>query len=110
MILQAADGVARREVVSSYLASVGYSPTRHVLAVEFKDGAIFHYADVDEDVAKEFLEADSLGRFFLRRVKGRFSAVKMTGPCAVCGRHGIIGQACETPECEGTPQREETGR
>lgn len=92
------DGITRAAVESSNLVSVGYNKARQVLAVEFKSGDIFHYTGVDEELATKFLEADSLGAFYSRNIKGKISAMKMTGQCRSCGSSskGLLGERCAT--------------
>jgi len=60
-------------VMSSSLASVGYSPKQTTLEVEFKHGAIYRYLDVPADVFRAFLSAESKGTFFNHAVKDRYS-------------------------------------
>lgn len=91
------NGVTRAAVDSSNIQSIGYSALRKVLAVEFKSGDVFHYHGVPGETHAAFLEADSLGKFYFKNIKGKFSAMKMTGPCPRCGsiEKGPIGETCE---------------
>jgi hypothetical protein len=93
-MLGPADGIDREAVDSSNIASIGYSPDRRVLAVEFKSGAIFHYEDVPPEFAADFYLTQSKGQFFNKHVRGTLLGQKMTGPCSRCRAAGIIGTAC----------------
>lgn len=93
-MLGPADGIDREAVDSSHIASVGYSPERRVLAVEFKSGAIFHYADVPQEFATDFYLSESKGKFFNKHIRGGLVGQKMTGPCSVCRVQGIINTDC----------------
>jgi hypothetical protein len=83
-------------VESSNLAAIGYDGARKVLAVTFKSGDVFHYANVAPELALELYNAESKGRFYQQRIKGQFSGQKMTGACPACGdAPGIIGVICD---------------
>jgi len=98
-MLMPADGIDREAIESSNLSSLGYSPERQVLAVEFKNGLILHYSGISPDLAAEFYCAESRGRFYGQRIRGKFPAVTMTGPCGACGVTGVVGTTCA--DCGG---------
>ena len=91
-----ADGIDREHVESSMIESMGYDPGRRILAVEFRNGAIFHYNDVPVDMAAEFYGSLSKGQYFNGYIRKKFNATKMTGPCAQCGAQGVIGEECDS--------------
>jgi len=93
-MLGPADGIDREAVESSNILSFGYDPSRQILAVEFKSGALFHYAGVGLEVATDFYLAISKGGFFAHEIKGKYSGEKMTGPCGACGANGLVGTRC----------------
>ena len=95
------DRIDRHPVTSSLIAGLGYDPRWRVLAVEFKDGSIFHYANVPEDIYTQMMEAGSIGSAYGGLVRGKFSATKMTGECPKCGNGpGIIGETCDSCGCD----------
>ncbi len=84
-------------VASSTIGRLGFDSERRILAVEFKSGEVFHYADVPVGLAAELYVAESKGRFYAERIRGKFSGQKMTGRCAKCGDGpGRIGLTCDT--------------
>lgn len=89
-----AEKIELEPFVSTNLAALGYNAAKKILAVQFKSGAIFHYADVSLDLAVGFLEADSVGRYYATKIKGKYPGQRMTGPCAACGAEGWIGDRC----------------
>lgn len=94
------DGVYRiptNPVSSSNIAQIGYDEDKHVLAIVFASGSIFHYADVDADTAIDLVNAPSIGRFYSTRIKGKFTGQKMTGHCPRCGVQARVGEVC--PDC-----------
>jgi hypothetical protein len=66
----------RKAVESSNIVSVGHEST--TLEIEFKGGAVYQYADVPAAVAADLLQADSIGKFFHRYIKGEYEFVKVS--------------------------------
>lgn len=96
---QLAEKIPLVPVTSSNLAAIGYNPAKQILAVEFKSGAIFHYAGVTPALRMNLMAAESRGSFFAREIRGKFQGEKMTGPCLDCGATGWIGERCEDCGC-----------
>lgn len=91
-------------VESSNLGAVGYDPQRRILAVQFaKTATIFHYASVSQELVAELMTAESKGKVYASKIRGKFSGMRMTGPCRNCGLEGWVGDDCE--DC-GTAQHE----
>lgn len=86
-------------VESSTLAGIGYEPTRQILAVQFRDGRIWHYAGASLDLVTEFYQALSKGSFYNENIRGKLTGEAMTGDCPKCGAHGWIGDTCEDCGC-----------
>jgi hypothetical protein len=109
-----AEKIELEDVVSSNLAAIGYNPLKRILAVQFKSGAIYHYADVDVLVAAGFNTAESKGRYYAASIKGQYQAQQMTGHCANCGDGpGWIGDRCQdcgTADYVPDPRKEEHGQ
>ena len=70
----------RARVDSSSLASVGYDPEDRTLEVEFRNGGVYRYLEFPPDQLREFLTADSLGRFLNLNIKSRYRSVRVQGP------------------------------
>jgi S1-C subfamily serine protease/cytochrome c-type biogenesis protein CcmH/NrfG len=62
-------GIERKPVSSTTLKSVGYDGTHRVLEIEFHNGSVYQYLDVPKSVYVELMQADSLGRYFNRKIK-----------------------------------------
>jgi hypothetical protein len=62
----------RSSVESSCLRAVGYDPSRRRLELEFTTGTVYDYEAVPPTVHDGLLAAESLGRYFNRRIRGRF--------------------------------------
>ena len=63
----------RAPVESSSLASVGYDRAARVLEVEFRNGAVYRYREVPASLHAELMRADSKGKYFSKRIRGRFA-------------------------------------
>ncbi|RYZ96146.1 MAG: KTSC domain-containing protein [Sphingobacteriaceae bacterium] len=64
----------RQHVDSSALHSIGYDDEAHILELEFNDhGGIWQYLALPPAVYKKFRRAKSLGRFFVKQIKGKFT-------------------------------------
>jgi hypothetical protein len=87
-------------VTSSNLSAVGYDPRRLILAVQFKDAHIWHYAGVPLLVFVELMAAPSIGSFYTQQIRGKFAGQKMTGECPKCGDTGYIGERCADCGCD----------
>lgn len=59
----------RERLESTSLRSVGYDPSARVLEVEFLNGGVYQYLDVQDDEYEEFREADSKGRYLNIAIK-----------------------------------------
>lgn len=60
------------EVSSSNISRVGYDSDTQTLQVEFKDGAVYQYFDVPENVFQDLLTAGSAGSYLHQNIKGAY--------------------------------------
>jgi hypothetical protein len=67
----------RQAVTSSSIASVGYDAPSSVLEVEFLNGRLYQYLDVPQRVFEEFVEAESVGSYLNRHVKGSYQYLRL---------------------------------
>ena len=79
------DTVQRTPVQSTSIASVGYDEREHVLEIEFRNGGIYHYSGVTKEFFSQFMSANSKGRFFVLKIRGKF-------PFARVKENAIAGQ------------------
>ena len=59
-------------VTSSNLQAIGYDESYGVLAIEFRAGTIYLFGAVPRRIFEELRIAPSLGRFFVRNIRGRY--------------------------------------
>jgi hypothetical protein len=63
----------RNAVQSSALNSAGYDPSSKILELEFRNsGGVWQYFGVSNASFKKFMNAESLGNFFVTRIKGKY--------------------------------------
>ena len=59
-------------VESSALAKVAYDSQRAILLVEFRNGSVYQYRTVPQQVYQDLLRADSTGVYFNRHIRTIF--------------------------------------
>lgn len=68
----------RQAVQSSALSSAGYNPSTKVLELEFRDsGGVWQYFGFSKASFKKFMHAESLGNFFVTRIKGKYPELRI---------------------------------
>ena len=63
------------KVNSSNVEAVGY--TNNNLLVKFKNGTMYQYSNVPQDLYESLLKAPSVGSFMNEKIKGWFDYVKV---------------------------------
>jgi hypothetical protein len=64
--------IPRQQVQSTAIAKVGYSKRRHILEVEFVNGAVYRYFDVPLSVYHELMSAKSKARFYDSKIRKHY--------------------------------------
>jgi hypothetical protein len=64
--------IPRQAVQSTAIAKVGYSKQRHILEIEFVNGAVYRYFDVPRSVYHELVSAESKARFYDSNIKKHY--------------------------------------
>ena len=67
--------IPRQRVESSAIAGVGYSNRRHILEIEFVNGAIYRYLDVPSAVHRDLMSAESKARFYDSKIRRHYRSV-----------------------------------
>jgi hypothetical protein len=68
----------RSIVDSSALNSLGYDPSAKILEVEFRDsGGVWQYFGFSSTAYKKFITSDSLGNFFVTKIKGKYPELRI---------------------------------
>ena len=67
--------IPRQRVESSAITAVGYSKRRHILEIEFVNGAIYRYLDVPSAVHRDLMSAESKARFYDSKIRRRYRSV-----------------------------------
>ena len=69
--------IKRRPISSSGLAAAGYSKRRHILEVEFVNGAVYRYLDVPPSVYRDLMSAGSKARYYDSNIKGNYRSLRL---------------------------------
>ena len=67
--------IPRQRVESSAIAAVGYSKRRHILEIEFVNGAIYRYLGVPSAVHRDLMSAESKARFYDSNIRRHYRSV-----------------------------------
>lgn len=66
-----------QSVNSSDLSEVGYDADNNLLIVEFKNGNVYQYGLVPQEVFDGLISAESVGKYFNQFIKGNYSYSKI---------------------------------
>lgn len=64
--------IPRQSVQSSAIAKVGYSKRRHILEIEFVNGAVYRYFDIPLSVHRDLMSAESKARFYDSKIRKHY--------------------------------------
>ena len=64
--------IPREPVQSTAIAKLGYSKRRHILEIEFVNGAVYRYFDVPLSVYHDLMSAESKARFYDSNIKKQY--------------------------------------
>jgi KTSC domain len=67
--------VKRVPVESSAVATVGYSKKLHALEIEFRNGAIYRYLDVEPEIYEALLKAQLKARFYDDNIRHKYRSL-----------------------------------
>ncbi|MFB2768721.1 KTSC domain-containing protein [Pelatocladus sp. BLCC-F211] len=68
-------------IYSSMATAVGYNDDKNILQVEFHNGAVYQYSDIDQDTWQDLQQADSIGKFFNENVRGKYQYERINDDC-----------------------------
>src|SRR5881397_181754 len=72
--------IPHQRVESTAIAAIGYSKRRHILEIQFVNGAIYRYLDVLPAVYRDLMSAESKARFYDFNIKGHYRSVPIRPP------------------------------
>ena len=67
--------IPREPVQSSAIAKVGYSKRRHILEIEFVNGAVYRYFDIPLSVYRDLMSAESKARFYDSNIRKHYRSI-----------------------------------
>jgi hypothetical protein len=72
--------IPRQPVQSTAIAKIGYSKRRHILEIEFVNGAVYRYLEVPAAAYRNLISAESKARFYDFNIKGHYESVPIRLP------------------------------
>src|SRR5438045_4438134 len=69
--------IPRQPIDSTAIAKVGYSKRRHILEIEFANGAVYRYLNVSPSVYHDLMSAESRAQFYYFNIKGKYRLVSV---------------------------------
>src|SRR5213596_2853731 len=67
--------IPHQRVESTAIAKIGYSKRRHILEIEFVNGAVYRYLDVPVTVYRDLMSSESKARFYDSNIKRHYRSV-----------------------------------
>ena len=67
--------IPRQPVESTAIAKIGYSKRRHILEIEFVNGAVYRYLDVPATVYRDLMSSESKARFYDSNIRRHYRSV-----------------------------------
>jgi KTSC domain len=67
--------IPRQPVQSTAIAKIGYSKRRHILEIEFVNGAVYRYLDVPPTVHRDLMSAESKARFYDSNIRRHYRSL-----------------------------------
>ena len=67
--------IPRERVESTAIAKVGYSKRRHILEIEFVNGAVYRYFNIPLSVHRDLMSAESKARFYDSNIRKHYRSV-----------------------------------
>lgn len=65
---------------SSSIEATGYDPATLTLAIQFKGGGVYHYAGVPQGVVDQLRAAESVGKFYMQQIRGKYDGLAQPAP------------------------------
>lgn len=69
----------RLPVQSSDIVSIGYDTRERILEIEFKEGRMYQYFEVEPDIHERFMRADSYGEYFYAHINKHYRYKRVDG-------------------------------
>lgn len=69
--------LAMLPVNSSMANAVGYDASQQILQVEYSNGSVYEYSDIDAQTWESLQATDSIGRFINHNIKGHYPSKRM---------------------------------
>lgn len=69
--------IPHHRIDSTAIASIGYSKRRHILEIEFVNGAVYRYLKITPSVFRELMGANSKARYYDLNIRGNYCSIRV---------------------------------
>jgi hypothetical protein len=69
--------IPRDRIESTAIISVGYSKRRHILEIQFANGAVYRYLEVAPSVYRDLIATESKTRYYDANIKGNYRSMRV---------------------------------
>jgi len=69
--------IPHHQVESTAIAAIGYSRRRHILEIEFVNGAVYRYLEITPLICRELMIANSKARYYDLKIKGNYCSIRV---------------------------------
>jgi hypothetical protein len=66
-----------RVTSSSFIDRIAYDAVKRLLTILFTNGRVYQYAKVGSTVARDFMVAESKGRFFYQNIRDQYESQEL---------------------------------
>lgn len=80
--------IQMQAVESSQIKAIGYDAESKTLAIEFKGGGEYRYANVEPELYQDMMASPSVGSFFYKNIKANKEKYPYSSEGATCGDRG----------------------
>jgi KTSC domain len=77
VIESGAEPIEMLPACSTMAAQVGYDEDREILQIEFNNGSVYQYSEVEPELWADLQSSDSVGSFYNQEIKGYYPSVKI---------------------------------
>jgi len=69
--------IPHKRVDSTAISAIGYSKRRHILEIEFVNGAVYRYLEIRPSIYRELMIADSKTRYYDSNIRGNYPSARV---------------------------------
>jgi hypothetical protein len=75
--IEPSESIEMLPACSTMAAQVGYDYDREILQIEFNNGSVYQYSEVEPEIWEDLQSTDSIGSFYNQEIKGCYPSAKV---------------------------------